>query len=365
MLQIIGEQKQHINEALRWFDGWFRNFFLRILSEEIPYFQPPREILEVTIPLEKLSNGFRIHDEFTPGIIDEDTLPCLKRILLNYRRSLATEFERHKAKTIHSEVISVLEAHVSPLDKLLQIDWLCNVEPIKLPRLTQFISIEQLERILPRYGRGSKQTPLAQFLKQYQGSEIEVLTTSQSEKTRQEYDEKFHILRAPNLFFQDLATFRYQCEMRNTSVIIAYLDIDDFKSFNTNHSETTVDRVVLPPFMSAIESHTYAHGFAYRFGGDEYVILLLNMAFDIAKSFLDQLRQDLSQVEYRGINEKTTVSIGFCYLAPDCILTDQEALARANNAKQFAKKHGKNCIATFKQERFDNQSLYIVSSGNH
>lgn len=38
--------------------------------------------------------------------------------------------------------------------------------------------------------------------------------------------------------------------------------------------EVEVDRKILPRFMRTIEAHVFARGFAYRFGGDEYVLLI-------------------------------------------------------------------------------------------
>ena len=51
-------------------------------------------------------------------------------------------------------------------------------------------------------------------------------------------------------------------------------NIDKFKDFNTKYGETQIDVRLLPRFMAALEAHVYSRGFAYRFGGDEYVVLL-------------------------------------------------------------------------------------------
>ena len=137
-------------------------------------------------------------------------------------------------------------------------------------------------------------------------------------------------------------------------------DIDNFKALNTQYTEAKVDRNLLPRFTSAIEAHVYHHGFAYRQGGDEYLILLPSMSRAFALAFLDELRCKLAALRYPLIEGSTTVSIGVCIAGPDCPLTDRELWERANQAKEFAKKNGRNCIATFDGERFTPEELQIV-----
>ena len=55
-----------------------------------------------------------------------------------------------------------------------------------------------------------------------------------------------------------------------------------------------------------------------------------------------------------------TVSIGLCTIAADAILTDAEVQRKANKAKEFAKKSGKNCIAMSKSPFFLEKNLHIA-----
>jgi diguanylate cyclase (GGDEF)-like protein len=364
MLTFTDVQLKHIFEAVKWFESNFRSFFLRILSEQIPFFQKTGEISEMSDHLDQILKDFAAPQTDRTVNLDGVALSCLKRALLDYRRSMAKQFEWYKARTIHPEVIRTLEMHVSPLDELLEQDWIREVKPAKKLRLTEYISVEQAEQIRRQekiislhaqsqhFGRAFNQAAMANML----ASPTDV----QFEPPERVYDEKFHILQAPGLFLEDLDDYRERCEMRGASIVIAYIDIDGFKSFNERYGETEVDRRVLPTFMAALEAHVFAHGFAYRFGGDEYMLLLPNMSFEMARNFLDELRRDLAEVKYLVISERTTVSIGFCYIDPDCSLTDREAMERANDAKRFAKNQGKNCIATFRDDRFNKDSLYIV-----
>src|SRR5207247_1311212 len=127
-----------------------------------------------------------------------------------------------------------------------------------------------------------------------------------------EYDEKFHMLQSPALFLPDLRYFRAKCELRDRPLAVAFLDIDGFKKFNEVHTETKVDRNLLPRFTQALEAHVYHHGYAYRQGGDEYLVLLPSLSKEFAIAFLDELRLKLASLKYPEIDGSTTVSIGLC-----------------------------------------------------
>jgi diguanylate cyclase (GGDEF)-like protein len=199
--------------------------------------------------------------------------------------------------------------------------------PQQIPSLFDFISIQDAELYLPEDQRRSE--------------------VKQPERA---YDEKFHILQAPALFLSDIQYYRTVCDLRRVPCSVAFIDIDDFKKFNSEVTETEVDRSVLPPFMRTLEAHFFSHGHAYRQGGDEYLAILPAMSRRFAIEFFDELRCLIAALTYSSTNRKTTVSIGLCVAEPDCLLTDRELQQKANRAKEHAKVAGKNCICTFKGE---------------
>ena len=250
--------------------------------------------------------------------LDEAVFPLLKRILLEKRQYVAERVERATAKTHNADLIKQLESELTPFDELLQLYWLREVQPGKLPRPADFLSAQ-------------------------------TITASQAslQRPQREYDEKFHILQAPKLILEDLRYYRNLCSTRDVPVTVAYIDIDDFKRLNSKYSEVEVDRRVLPRFMQTLEEHVFEHGFAYRHGGDEYAVIIPNLDATLAISFFEILRRRVSNLVYAGVHEKTTVSIGVCSVTSDCFLTNREVLDRANKAKNFAKDSGKNCITNY------------------
>lgn len=255
-----------------------------------------------------------------------------KRALIRYRRKHAQIIEQNREKTIHPDLTSIYGKQLQALNDLLDLEWLQDTTPTVLPCEASYVPIEMLESHNP--------PPLPQ----------------------REYDEKFHILQTPTLFLADLKYHRDKREKRGTGLIVAYIDIDEFGKFNQAYTETEVDRLVLPRFMRLLESYTYHHGHVYRYGGDEYAILIPNMSFELGGIFLDGLREEIAQTTYPEIDRKITVSMGFCYIDANSHFTDREVLKMANDAKAYAKANGRDCLATYKDSRFEKDSLITVGS---
>jgi diguanylate cyclase (GGDEF)-like protein len=255
--------------------------------------------------------------------LDESAIPLVKLALSHQRRANAFWYERSKDKISDPALHDQLDAELRPLDEILRLSWLRGVRALRGPRLADYLTLQRVE-------------------------EMENL-----ERPKRQYDDKFHLLQSSSVLLQDLNYSREQCARRNAPVTLAFLDIDDFKQFNNDFGgETGVDRNMLPMFMRALEAHVYEHGHAYRFGGDEYLLLLPNMGLRFAVPFCHELQEKLSRVRYRDINRQPTVSIGLCEVDAESPLTDQEARERANKAKTFAKNNGKDCVATYRGDPF-------------
>jgi diguanylate cyclase (GGDEF)-like protein len=331
-------KKQYAEKALHWFRTYFQQKFISPIEGQFPGWALPREIQAVQRGAATIANVIQA----TPGDVialgdllaklSADEACLFKRIVQLNRRDWATETEPLIEKTFHLELAETLEAERRALDAFVSAETFVKIGDLSLPRLRDFISVQQIE--------ASGVNPVSFQARQY--------------------DEKFHILQAPQLFLDDVAYFRARCEDRDMPIAMAFVDIDDFKSLNTRHTETKVDRNLLPRFMQAMEAHMFHHGYAYRQGGDEYLLLLPSLSGSLSIRFLDELRVKLAALSFPDIAEKTTVSIGLCIADADCALTDRELLDRANRAKQFAKQSGKNCIATYGGRRFIDTELKIV-----
>jgi GGDEF domain-containing protein len=94
--------------------------------------------------------------------------------------------------------------------------------------------------------------------------------------------------------------------------------------------------------MEMLESWAFARGHAYRFGGDEYVLLLPNAERETCVALLRDLIERVAAADFS--RTKLSITIGLCVVTPECFLSDREVLARANEGKQRAKAIAKGSI---------------------
>jgi diguanylate cyclase (GGDEF)-like protein len=256
--------------------------------------------------------------------------PYLKRAILEERLRLANQLEESKLGVSNPETIQSLEGHLAPYAKVMKESWFLETRPIAMLRLMDVLTLERAERVL--------------------GSQLVLRPRV--------YNEKFHILQSHALFFPDLDYYRKTCGLRGVPVCAAFMDIDKFKNFNTDHGETYIDRYLLPRFMEALEAHFYGRGNAYQAGGDEYLAIMPNVDAKQSREILEGLQARLRELSYVGISKPVTVSIGFCQVGSNCHLTNRELYQKAEQAKNYAKKHHRGSIATYEDELYERVTIF-------
>ncbi|NUO51042.1 MAG: diguanylate cyclase [Polyangiaceae bacterium] len=316
-----GEAK-FLHDSVTSFSAGFDRGVVEVLAKELRGVEPAivrelREQLQLLIrQLESRQSTIRVH---------EAMLPLLKRVVFSERRRVAEELEHPMAKATDPTVHGTLGRELKRYDDVLTSPLLSEARPLRMPRLTDFLSI--------RYAaEATKDAPPL--------------------RTRV-YDEKFHVLEAPALFLPDLAHYRHECALRGADLAVAFVDIDDFKAVNAKLTETVVDKKVLGPFLELLEAWVFSHGHAYRFGGDEYVVLLPNATANLATALLDDLRQRIARSRFRSTEVRLSISTGAVIVDPDCYLTDREILGRANAAKAKAKAVRKGALVVCEPPAWD------------
>lgn len=274
------------------------------------------ELFDRLASIEQLLRKTTDEDQFLPTSTKDD-LPIIKCALVHKRKMIAYELQEQLQETYSHELKRLIEEKLKPYTVLVNQKWFKKTEQYELPEMTRYLALRSAEESLGVNFKFKKRI----------------------------YDEKFQILNAPSLVLSDLNYFRLACGIRNSSVTAAYIDIDKFKDFNMRYGEQTIDRDLLPHFMSVLENHVFSCGYAYRFGGDEYLILLPNMSWLEAAESLSKLQYKLREAEYFGIDERPTVSIGICEVNKYSYLIDSEVIDIAASAKTYAKDNGRDCIA--------------------
>lgn len=327
-IKLVQRDADFLRNVLSTFSLRYKQQFVEPIMRVLSSFGPGNPIWQPTALAESLA-PLVTHPLAT---IPDHWVPFLKRVIIDSRRDCTKQIEWRRERSSNSHLYAEWDKELAAFDVFFQADWFIKAEAFRLPRITDFLTLERAE-------------------------EVEANKVQLSKRV---YDEKFHILQAPTLFLEDLGYYREKCSMRDVPVSVCFMDIDNFKSYNSSRGETYIDLHLLPKFMAALEAHVFHRGDAYRYGGDEYAVLLPNSTLDYTGRVLREFQVKLRDLKYEGIEERTTVSIGFCEADPDCHLTDRELLGRAERAKNYAKKKGKDRVATYNGPLFREEDLYVV-----
>ena len=130
---------------------------------------------------------------------------------------------------------------------------------------------------------------------------------------------------------------------------LLFIDIDHFKRVNDVHGHLIGDEVLI--LTARLMKECFRSGDRlYRFGGEEFVVLLRCHHADEAAAAFERLRLTVEQFEFPRI-DRLTISIGFtAIMASD---TPSTAFERADQAVYHAKGHGRNqavCYETLVSE---------------
>ncbi len=122
------------------------------------------------------------------------------------------------------------------------------------------------------------------------------------------------------------------------------LDCDNFKRINDRYGHLEGDKVLQS--LSDVIGHCLRRSdSAYRYGGEEFVVILPEAGNAAALALAERLREMFAERETRtpaGDMIRCTVSIGIARLLPgDSELT---LIRRADEASYAAKQRGKNCV---------------------
>ena len=124
---------------------------------------------------------------------------------------------------------------------------------------------------------------------------------------------------------------------------LAVIDIDHFKRVNDQHGHLIGDEVLL--LVAQLMRANFRHGDRiYRFGGEEFVVLLRCPGNAAAGRVFDRLRQRIELHDFPQLG-RLTVSIGHTGIEADD--TPGAAFERADQAVYHAKQTGRNRTVAF------------------
>jgi diguanylate cyclase (GGDEF)-like protein len=129
-----------------------------------------------------------------------------------------------------------------------------------------------------------------------------------------------------------------------SDVSLLLLDVDYFKKINDNYGHASGDKVLIE-LVALIQKHSRSLDDLYRYGGEEFILLPLNLNLTEAKRVAEKLCALIAQSTFVD-NIAVTVSIGVAkYRADETALT---WISRADEALYLAKDSGRNCVVAEK-----------------
>ncbi|MEH1806831.1 MAG: diguanylate cyclase [Nostoc sp.] len=138
-----------------------------------------------------------------------------------------------------------------------------------------------------------------------------------------------------------------EAERSGQPLSIIFLDIDNFKSYNSRYGHVTAN-IVLQGLAKLLLKSIRSFDIACRWGGEEFVIVMPNMTLETLRKRVEQLRLDVEQMQLRDgdqILQSITASFGIAVSEPG--ITVKDFLNRANQAMLEAKRTGKNRVREY------------------
>ena len=160
------------SKALGAFQSWFHNYVRYVMNEGLHDRIPSAwvRLRDVTSESEKAAQR-AVHDNTAMEFPDEQA-DLLKRAFILFRRYETDRIRKLQDKTHHLEILGALDADITSLENLIAQRWFANAKTLAVPRVTDFLLSQRVEQLIPE---------LVQL-------------------TERKFDEKFHILHAPELF---------------------------------------------------------------------------------------------------------------------------------------------------------------------
>lgn len=130
---------------------------------------------------------------------------------------------------------------------------------------------------------------------------------------------------------------------------LAVLDVDHFKRINDHFGHLYGDEVLL--LLARLMRNCFRHqDRLFRFGGEEFVVVLRASTEDEVTQALERLRETVEHYPFPQVGQ-VTVSMGYTHIRSQD--TIPEIVGRADEALYFAKGNGRNQIACYETLQAD------------
>jgi len=132
-----------------------------------------------------------------------------------------------------------------------------------------------------------------------------------------------------------------------TPISYMIMDIDKFKDYNDTYGHHQGDTALRAFAEAALQTTNRAADFVARWGGEEFVLLLVNTNLEGAAEVAENIRKNIELMEIPsedGKITKITVSIGVNSTVPDINTDASDFMNKADQALYRAKESGRNRV---------------------
>ncbi|CAM5216310.1 hypothetical protein UACE39S_04231 [Ureibacillus acetophenoni] len=145
-----------------------------------------------------------------------------------------------------------------------------------------------------------------------------------------------------------------RAERNNHPLSLILLDIDFFKAYNDTYGHQGGDDCLREIANAIQNSLEYESDMAFRYGGEEFGIILPETTEEVAKTVAEKVRSTIEnlKIPHAGseINDFVTISLGTATLIPSKYTTFDYLVEAADKALYQAKQEGKNCVRTYEKD---------------
>jgi two-component system cell cycle response regulator len=193
-------------------------------------------------------------------------------------------------------------------------------------------------------------------------SELSLLNLQKFEEIKQQtfVDELTGLYNSRYLKFS-ISNSINRCKGQDKSFAVLFIDVDYFKSVNTQHGHV-VGSDFLVAIGKSIRNTVREIDPVFRYGGDEFIVILNDSSQEGAYLIAERIRKGIERRVFsiQGLKLQTTVSIGLA-MYPEHAKNQEALLKFADLAMYSAKELSRNKVHIYTPETFENLPKKIAS----
>jgi two-component system, cell cycle response regulator len=133
--------------------------------------------------------------------------------------------------------------------------------------------------------------------------------------------------------------------VKNSTYWLGLIDIDFFKKINDTYGHLYGDEVLIL-VARLLDQSIREYDLAYRFGGEEFVIIAVSDELETANLAFERIRKVVNEHPYANV-EGLSVSIGYSQITNQ--ISPSDVISEADTALYYAKNNGRNQVQFYSE----------------